>query len=173
MILRRHDEGSTASEALFSQCGAYRYRLSRIWDPAGPTTLFVMLNPSTADETRNDPTVGRCETRARRAGHGGFTVCNLFAYRATRPADLRRAEDPTGPANDAILAEEARKASFVLCAWGIHGAHLGRGPAVAPLLAAAGTPLFHLGLTRGGHPRHPLYLSYSVAPEPWAQASTG
>ncbi len=167
MILRRHDEGGTASAALFSPCGAYRYRLSRTWDPAGPTTLFVMLNPSTADETRNDPTVGRCETRARRAGHGGFTVCNLFAYRATRPADLFRAEDPTGPANDAILAEEARKADLTLCAWGIHGARRGRGTAVTRLLAATGARLFHLGLTRDGHPRHPLYLSYSTLPEPW------
>ena len=169
MILRRHRAGDgTESEAVYSDCETYRYRLSRVWNDADPQALFVMLNPSTADEVRNDPTVGRCETRARRAGFGGFTVCNLFAFRATHPADLRCATRPVGPNNDRALADASAAADLILCAWGVHGAHLGRGAEVARLLARAGRPLFHLGLTREGHPRHPLYLSYEVRPEPWA-----
>lgn len=173
MILRRHRAvDGTESGALYSDCGAYRYRLTRVWNAAAPHALFVMLNPSTADERRNDPTVGRCETRARRAGFGGVTIGNLFAFRATRPADLRRAAAPVGPDNDRTLAEAARRADLVLCAWGVHGAHLGRGPEVARLLAATGRRLHHLGLTRDGHPRHPLYLCYEVVPEPWADRAS-
>lgn len=168
MITRRHQaEDGTASVAVYSDCEAYRYSLSRRWSD-GPVQAYVMLNPSTADETRNDPTVGRCETRARTAGMGGFAVVNLFAWRATRPQDLKSAPHPIGPDNDQILAETAAQASQVICAWGVHGAHRGRGPDVARRLAALG-PTYHLGLTKDGHPRHPLYLPYDVLPEPWDQ----
>ena len=168
MITRRHSADGTDSSATYSPCETFRYSLTRSWDDTGPHALFVMLNPSTASELRNDPTVGRCETRARKAGYGAFTVCNLFAFRATLPADLRRAEDPVGPENDRLLLECADAADLVICAWGVHGAFRERGTAVARLLATIERPLFHLGLTKAGHPRHPLYLSYAVTPEPWA-----
>ncbi|MGL4281256.1 MAG: DUF1643 domain-containing protein, partial [Albidovulum sp.] len=108
-MLKRHDSGDTLSEALYSDCGAYRYRLSRDWSE-GPRIAFILLNPSTASEARNDPTVARCEGRARRSGFGGFDVLNLFGFRATRPADLRAAADPFGADNPDTVLDAAGKA---------------------------------------------------------------
>jgi hypothetical protein len=167
VIRRTHSADGTESTALYSRCEIYRYRLTRVWDDAGPHALFVMLNPSTASELRNDATVGRCEARARRSGFGAFSVCNLFALRATRPADLRRASEPVGHDNDRILLESALEAEVVICAWGVHGAFRDRGPTVAGRLADLGRPLWHLGLTKDGHPRHPLYLRNDALLEPW------
>jgi len=111
-----------------------------------------MLNPSTADEIKNDPTVERCERRARHHGFGAFTVCNIFAWRATDPRDMRAAADPVGAGNDEAILQNAAQADLVVCAWGTHGAH---------------TPLHHLGLSKAGHPKHPLYISYDVTPMRW------
>jgi hypothetical protein len=166
-VERRHRAGASQSRALWSPCGAYRFRLDRTWDGASERLLWIMLNPSRATEVRNDPTVERCERRARAMGFGGFSVVNLFGFCATDPADLRRAADPVGAGNDAAIDEAAGDAALVLCGWGVHGAHMGRGPEVAGRLAAAGRPLAHLGLTRDGHPRHPLYVAYSVTPRRW------
>ncbi|SFD74140.1 DUF1643 domain-containing protein [Roseivivax sediminis] len=166
MITRRHEAGGTRSEALYSPCGRYRYGLARTWDAQAAPVLFVMLNPSTATEMANDPTIHRCETRARTMGAGGVKIANLFAWRATRPADLRCAEDPEGPENAALLADWAGGAAMTVAAWGVHGAWRGAGPALARRLG----PLWHLGLTRDGHPRHPLYVAYRVTPEPWPAA---
>jgi hypothetical protein len=127
-----------------------------------------MLNPSTATEVQNDPTVERCERRARTLGFGAFQVVNIFAWRATDPRDMRAAADPVGPQNDAAICRGADWADKVICAWGTHGSHLDRGAAVHNLLVGAKIgPLFHLGLTLQGHPRHPLYLGYGVAPMQW------
>jgi len=167
MITRQHLKGDAASEAVYSDCQAYRYLLTRTWDPAGRKALFVMLNPSTATEVQNDPTVERCERRARALGFGAFRVTNIFAFRATDPRVMRAAADPVGPANDAAIGDSLPWADTILCAWGAHGAHLDRGPAVERLLRACGRPLHHLGLTREGHPRHPLYIGYAHQPEPW------
>lgn len=114
-----------------------------------------MLNPSTADEHRNDPTIARCEARARRLGYGGVRIANLFAFRATRPADLRAAADPVGPENDALMAAWSQDAALTVAAWGVHGTYMQRDRAVRALLCG---PLVHLGLTQAGHPRHPLYV---------------
>lgn len=167
MITRHHTKADAPSTAEFSDCEAYRYSLTRTWDASGRKVLFVMLNPSTADEIANDPTVERCEQRARRLGYGAFRVTNIFAFRATDPRDMRRANDPVGPENDKVLRAAAVWADDVIAAWGVHGAHLGRGPAVGVLLAGLGVPLFHLGCSKDGHPRHPLYLAYARQPEPW------
>ena len=155
------------SEAVYSPCEAYRYLLTRTWDAGGRRALFVMLNPSTATEVQNDPTVERCERRARVLGYGAFRVCNIFAYRATDPKVMRAAADPVGPGNDAAIADSAPWADAIVCAWGSHGDFLDRGRAVEALLRATGRPLYHLGLTRGGQPRHPLYIGYDRQPEPW------
>ncbi|MCO8143867.1 DUF1643 domain-containing protein [Rhodovulum tesquicola] len=167
MITRTHQKGDAASEAVYSPCETYRYLLTRIWDPAGPKALFVMLNPSTATELQNDPTVERCERRARALGFGAFRVTNIFAFRATDPRVMRAAADPIGPANDAAIRDSAPWADRIVCAWGSHGAHLDRGRAVERLLRATGRPLFHLGLTRDGQPKHPLYIGYAQQPELW------
>ncbi len=167
MITRHHVKGDAASVAVYSACEAYRYLLTRTWNPQGRRALFVMLNPSTATEAQNDPTVERCERRARAMGFGAFRVTNIFAWRGTDPAGLYRTADPVGPDNDSAIADSAGWADFVLCAWGTHGAHLGRGAAVGRLLAATGQPLHVLGLTKDGHPRHPLYVAYAACPLPW------
>ena len=171
MIERRHDDGAgRTSRALYSPCLSYRYLLERRWGEGAPV-LWVMLNPSTADEVRNDPTIERCERRTRAMGAGAMAIANLYAFRATRPADLFRAADPVGPATDAVLAGAAAGAAVTVCGWGIHGAKGGRGGTVEALLRRAGIRPRHLGLTKDGHPRHPLYVAYAVAPVPWDQTS--
>jgi len=167
MITRSHTKGDAPSTAIYSPCEAYRYALTRVWDTEGRRVLFVMLNPSTATEVQNDPTVERCERRARALGFGAFRVCNIFAFRATDPRVMRAQDDPVGPANDAAIAEGALWADSVVCAWGTHGAHLGRGSAVEALLRATGRPLLHLGLSKAGHPKHPLYIAYECQPQGW------
>jgi hypothetical protein len=167
MITRSHTKGDAPSTAVYSDCEHYRYSLTRIWDEKAARVLFVMLNPSTATEVQNDPTVERCERRARTLGYGGFRVANIFAWRATDPRDMRAAMDPTGPENDEILKHSAAWADDIIAAWGVHGAHLDRGPQVAELLRGTGKPLFHLGLSKAGHPKHPLYLPYRQTPQPW------
>lgn len=166
MIRRAHQKGDAASVAVYSECESYRYALTRDWG-AGRRLAVVMLNPSTATETANDPTVERCERRARALGYGGFRVVNLFALRATDPRRLRAVADPVGPQNDAALQAAAEWADDILCGWGGHGALMGRDAEVAALLRATGRPLWHLGLTLAGQPKHPLYIGYAQAPMRW------
>ncbi len=167
MIERRHQKGDAASHAVYSDCLRYRYALTRIWDEGGERALFVMLNPSTATEVQNDPTVERCERRARTLGFGAFRLCNIFAWRETDPAKMRRVDDPVGPGNDDAIRAGCDWAHRIVCAWGVHGAHLDRGPAVEALMRDTGYPLFHLGLTKDGHPRHPLYIAYKAELQGW------
>lgn len=168
MITRTHTKGDAPSTATYSDDERYRYALTRTWDTAGGRIAFVMLNPSTATEAQNDPTVERCERRARALGYGAFRVTNIFAYRATDPREMRAQADPIGgPANDAAIVEAARWADATVCAWGTHGAHLDRGPAVEALLRGIGTRPSTFGLSKAGHPKHPLYIAYAVQPTPW------
>ncbi|MGI9394148.1 MAG: DUF1643 domain-containing protein [Boseongicola sp.] len=166
-ITKLHSGDGVESAAVYSPCERYRYSLTRVWDPAEKRLLIVMLNPSKATELANDPTVERCERRARRLGYGAMRVCNIFAWRETRPDRLKRAKDPVGSLNDAALTEAAEWADHVLCAWGVHGIHRGQGHRVAALLADGSAPLFALGETKAGHPRHPLYVGYKTPPLPW------
>lgn len=167
MITRKHVKDDAPSVAVYSDCERYRYSLTREWDAAGQRVCFVMLNPSTATEVQNDPTVERCERRARHLGFGSFRVTNIFAWRATDPRDMKAATDPVGPQNDQVLDEAAAWADQIIAAWGTHGAHLARGTEVADLLQKTDVPLFHLGLSKQGHPRHPLYLPYAQQPVAW------
>ncbi len=167
MITRHHQKGDAQSTAVYSDCEHYRYTLTRTWDETGQKALFIMLNPSTATEVQNDPTVERCERRARALGFGAFRVTNIFAWRDTDPRAMRASADPVGPANDAAILDSCPWADRIICAWGSHGAHLDRGAAVETLLRATGLPLYHLGLTKHGHPKHPLYIAYTQQPRPW------
>lgn len=169
VITRQAVKGDAPSVAVYSPCEHYRYLLTREWAPDEGRALFVMLNPSTATEVQNDPTVERCERRARALGFGAFRVCNIFAFRATDPRVMRAASDPVGPLNDAAISESAHWADRIICAWGNHGAHLGRGRDVATLLRATARPLWHLGLSKTGQPKHPLYIGYAVQPMLWEQ----
>jgi len=167
MITRTHTKGDAPSTAVYSDCERYRYSLTRIWDDTGTRVHFVMLNPSTATEVQNDPTVERCERRARTLGHGAFRVTNIFAWRDTDPRKMRAAKEPIGPHNDATILDATHWADATICAWGAHGEHLGRGNIVANMLRETNVPLFHLGLTKAGHPKHPLYIAYTQQPELW------
>jgi hypothetical protein len=122
-----------------------------------------MLNPSTADAARDDPTVRRCIGFARSWGYGGLEVVNLFAYRATDPRALRRAADPVGPANRRHIAAAIANARLVIAAW---GADATAGDAAARLRALSRRELRCLGLTRSGAPRHPLYVRATARPRP-------
>jgi hypothetical protein len=168
MLTRRHTKGDAPSRAVYSDCETYRYSLTRVWEPEGQRLTYVMLNPSRATEVDNDPTVERCERRARTLGYGGFCVVNIFALRETDPKRMRRAPDPVGPDNDAIVIQAVGWADHVIAAWGTHGAHKGRGPEVAESLRKLDTPLFHLGLSKDGHPKHPLYIAYTQQPILWS-----
>ncbi|SFR55734.1 hypothetical protein SAMN04488005_2864 [Yoonia tamlensis] len=169
MITRTHNTPQAQSSAVYSDCDSYRYALTRCWDAAGKRVLFVMLNPSKATEIHNDPTVERCERRARTLGFGAFRVVNIFAWRDTDPQQMRKAAEPVGPDNDRILRDAAVWADQIIAAWGTHGAYLNRGPQTADLLWQTGKPVFHLGLTKHGHPKHPLYIRYAQRPEPWTR----
>jgi hypothetical protein len=167
MIERTFQKDDAHSTAVYSGCEKYRYSLTRVWNDGGRKALFIMLNPSTATEIQNDPTVERCERRSRTLGFGAFRVTNIFAWRDTDPRKMRAASHPIGPANDATILDSCPWADQVIAAWGTHGAHLDRGPQMLGLLRSANVPLFHLGLTKDGHPKHPLYISYSQHPQKW------
>lgn len=146
----------TEADAVISPCGAYRYRLTRRWG-AGPVCTFIMLNPSTADATEDDPTIRRCVGFAHRERCGSLMVVNLFAFRAANPADLLAADNPTGPGNFEALsgatATAIKNGWPLISAWGAHYAAKKRGAEIRAVL-----PTMCLGKTADGSPRHPLYV---------------
>lgn len=143
----------------------YRWTLHRRWGDRS-TVVFIMLNPSTADATQDDPTIRRCIGFARRWGMGGLTVVNLYAYRATKPADLWLADDPVGSANDRSITAEVARAELVVAAWGANA----KPDRIAEVLALPGMDkLTALDVTKDGQPRHPLYLRADLTPQPWRQ----
>ncbi len=149
----------THSSAVFSPCRSYRYELWRRWSE-GPYCMFVGLNPSTADETLDDPTIRRCIRYAKDWGYSALCMTNIFAWRDTDPAKMKQQADPVGPENDATLGRNAAKAGIVIAAWGTHGSHLNRQKRVMEIL-----PTLHaLKVTKDGFPGHPLYLKLDAAP---------
>ena len=159
------------SKAAFSLDGRYRYSLERIWDKSKPRWCFIMLKPSTAGAVENDPAVTRCIRRAKAAGAGGLIVVNLYAWRATDPSELRGAADPVGPFADDFITAAVFFSSRVVCAWGAYDRLKGRDRAVLELLGHMGTTPLCLGLTKDGHPRHPLYLANDVEAHPMPPAA--
>jgi hypothetical protein len=167
--------GDACSGARFSECDTYRYALWRalpmgtLLNPAGRgRCMFIMLNPSTADEAKPDNTVTRCINFATAWGFDFLDVGNLFAIRSTDPGELYRHPAPIGPDNDVTLLHNARAAQLVVCAWGgTHGNHLARAQQVATLLRSAGVRLHALRLCADGTPGHPLYLPKTLEPKPW------
>jgi len=154
------------SGAVFSRCRRWRYLLWRRWDAAAPVANFLMLNPSTADEFRLDPSCTRARLYAERWGYGSLIVTNLFGWRATDPRAMKAARDPVGRGNDRAILRAAREADLVVCAWGNHGAHMSRSLSVISLLRDSKIRLNALRLTGIGEPGHPLYLPAYLDPEP-------
>ena len=143
--------------------GDYRYLLARAWDAMAEPMTWIMLNPSTADATVDDPTIRRCIGFAKAWGFGSIYVVNLFALRSTNPAALRTHPDPIGPKNDRYIREATEHSSLNVAAWGNHGAYLTRGYKVAATI-----PRLHvLNMTGEGQPAHPLYLPKKREPIPW------
>lgn len=157
--------------AELSDCGTYRYELQRHWGN-GPTAKWIMLNPSTADADIDDPTIRKCIAFSKQWGCGRLIVVNLFAFRATSPKELKTAQDPVGLANARYICNAAAIDGPLILAWGANGGLLDRDMEVKALLNevlaympvgrhAGREGVYCLGLTKHGHPKHPLYIPYS------------
>ena len=150
------------SGAVFSDCRKYRYALWRMWDENKPLVMIIGLNPSTADETRNDPTITRCISFARSWRYGAVCVTNLFGFRATAPSELKAYHDPIGKENDAWVHEMAKEAAITVAAWGNHGKFLNRSIEFLSSL----DQLHFIQMNKSGEPAHPLYLKAELKPFP-------
>lgn len=148
--------GDVQRGAIFDTTGQYRYTLWRSWRKRGKCIAFIMLNPSTADATKDDPTIRRCITFAQAWGYVSVEVVNLFAYRTTTPQHLKTIADPIGTDNDAYILQASQRSHRLVYAWGNWGSLLGRDRQVQTLLQ--GLEIGCLGINRNGQPRHPLYL---------------
>lgn len=146
--------------ATFSPCKKYRYTLWRKWG-AGDSVMFIGLNPSTADENKNDPTVRRCIGFARAWGYSGLVMMNAFAFRATDPAIMRAQIDPVGKENNAYLLEQSNKSALVVAAWGT----LCNSSREIEILALLDRDIYCLGITKAERPKHPLYVAGSTQPQ--------
>lgn len=164
-------KGDEISGAQFSHCDRYRYSLWRTWTEKGldgRLCAFIGLNPSTATHEQDDPTIRRCIRFCKDWGFDGYVMLNLFAFRATDPADMKFH-------NQRLYMEEVRNTKvidqitdivdMIVCAWGAHGTFLNQGEAIRDYLKEK--PLHHLGLTKGGYPGHPLYKRASTKPIRW------
>lgn len=148
--------------AVFSADRVYRYVLRRTVGLNPGRCLFIMLNPSTADESLNDPTVTRCINFARSWGYGILEVANIFALRSTDPRVLYTAPSPVGKLNDLWIMTLALQADRVVAGWGNHGAFQGRGAQVLAYLRDAGVKVKALAHTQHGEPGHPLYILHDA-----------
>lgn len=158
------------SGAVLSECGTFRYRLWRIWNPEKPRAMWVMLNPSTADASRDDPTIRKCMEFAKRWGCGGIEVVNLYAYRSSSPRALASAGYQVGPKNvetlRAMLSDLLNHVGPVVAAWGTHAAPM-HGDWFRVEADNAGRTLHYLRLNKDGSPGHPLYIPYETKLTEW------
>lgn len=160
------EKGTPESGAIFSDCEKYRYVLWRHWDLSKPHVLWILLNPSTADESVLDPTLTRCMNFSKSWGYGGFRVCNIFGYRSTNPKDMLSIENPVGLGNDYHIEQESIKADMIILGWGNHGGHLQRNAFVKKYLqfVIGFKPVYALKVTKTMEPSHPLYLKSDLKP---------
>jgi hypothetical protein len=153
------EEYEIKKSAILSSCRKWRYSLSRIWDESKNTVLFIGLNPSTVDETKDDNTIRRCMRFSKDWGYGGMIMANLFAYRARFPVDMLKANDPIGPENDFYLNKLCSESNLIIAAWG--GLKITK-----KRIRSISFPknLYCLGVTKNGFPRHPLYMKADSQP---------
>lgn len=166
----------TDHKTIFSPDRVYRYTLWREWDcdlltgtsddlpNASEYAMFIGLNPSTADETKNDPTIRKCIGFAKRWGYGALCMTNLFAFRATLPRDMKRHAAPAGEANHSHILKCASQAGIVVAAWGVNGIHQNQDLNIKQWMLSIGVQLKCLRKTKDGHPEHPLYVPYETQP---------
>lgn len=154
-------DGMTRGASL-SECGKYRYSLYRSWrcESLAGVALWIMLNPSTADAIRDDPTIRRCISFSKQWGFGSMIVTNLFSLRATNPSELNRDIDPIGPLNNSTILECAKRCTKTIFAWGARGELFNRDAVVISLFKENELTgqIGCLGFTKRGSPRHPLYV---------------
>jgi hypothetical protein len=148
------------TDAILSENRKYRYVLSRFWDESKPVVMIIGLNPSTADETKNDPTITRCIDFAKSWGYGGVYMLNLFAFRATLPKDMIDEEEPIGNDNDSYIDKYSKLSEKVVCAWGNDGTYKNRSKEILSKF----DNLYYLKLNQTGEPSHPLYLNGNLIP---------
>lgn len=163
--------GDLRSGAHFSVCGVYRYSLWRRWVEnceLEKMVAFIGLNPSTANEIDDDPTIRRCIGFAKDWGFDGLVMLNLFAFRATDPVVMKAATPPIGEDNNHTIRYTAKRCGGIVCCWGKHGRHRARDFEVKGILKHATCPVWHLGLNGEATPKHPLYLSKGTGREIYA-----
>lgn len=159
--------------AEISACGKYRYRLWRVWDRTKPFVTFLMLNPSTADENIDDPTIRRCIGFAKSWGYGGIIVCNLFAFRSTDPKALLKVDDPIGEENKQHIKECVDMSEKVICAWGNGNILKILSKKFNYMFSTFGMKLHYLDLSKDNIPKHPLYLKKNLLPIPYIDRKAG
>jgi hypothetical protein len=150
-------------EAVMSGCGKYRYLLRRRVGRSHRVATIIMLNPSTADAVKDDPTIRRCMGFARLWGCSRLQIVNLFALRSRDPEAIQQAADPVGPENEDHIrrAIETACRGPIVCAWGVRGSYRDRDLAMLRMLRQLGVRPLAIAVTRGGYPRHPLYAAYT------------
>ena len=161
---------STGAE--FSACRNYRYVLWRRcwwWSEYDQQVMFVGLNPSTADETEDDPTIRRCIGFAKSWGYSGLLMMNAFAFRATSPKVMMAADDPVGPDNDEAFGYRRSQVGLIVAAWGNHCSK----ERELEVLRAINHPVFCLGHNQSGSPKHPLYIKATTHPVPYWMPNHG
>ncbi len=173
-------EPTSCRQTILSPDRVYRYTLWREWDVDSITgcsddlpkvdgyAMFIGLNPSTADETKDDPTIRKCIGFSKRWGYGALCMTNLFAVRDTSPASMRRHPEPEGCDNHHHLLQRSSQASIVIAAWGVNGRHRNRDLTVLQWLNGIGVKTHCLRTTKHGFPEHPLYVPYEVVPKLYA-----
>jgi hypothetical protein len=150
--------------AVIDKTGLYRYSLWREWDIDKSKIVFIMLNPSKADASIDDPTLRRCISFAKFWDYGSLIVVNLFAFRTASPLELKKVGDPVGKQNDRYLKKAIKSADRVVVAWGNNGKLMQRDRFVLELLSKHNIQPNCLGITKAGYPRHPLYVVCSKQP---------
>lgn len=162
-------------KTILSENRVYRYTLWRDWsdlfrnsETGNKFAMFIGLNPSTADETLDDPTIRRCVGFAKRWGYGALCMTNLFAYRTKDPRAMKKVTAPVGEENNDWLLRVAGEAGIIIAAWGVHGTFLNRDTSVRLLLAEHKEKMRVLRFTNGAHPEHPLYVPGNIIPQPFS-----
>lgn len=156
--------------AIFSECRNYRYALWRIWDKDVKLVMFIGLNPSTANESRNDPTIHKVKKFAFNWGYGGFYMMNLFAYITSYPDELKKYSSFLNQGinltiNDDIeyedewLRKTALKCDKIIFAWGSFKEATERAKVVMKMFTG-----YALEINKDGSPRHPLYVKSNIEP---------
>ena len=145
---------------VLSKCNKYRYELRRAWNSSKPQIMFILLNPSTADDIEDDPTIKKCISYTKRLKGGSIVVCNIFSYRSTDPRLMKQHNDPVGPNNDYWIKKNAKESKLIIAGWGKHGSYLGRAEEICRML-----PKMHcFKINKDGSPTHFLYLPSNLKP---------